>query len=361
MLPTPSHTHKNRRLSSSAYRYAFQAQERDDEVKGEGNSVNYTYRMHDTRLGRFLSIDPLYASYPWNSPYAFSENRVIDQVELEGLQMYNANAALYEISYGEIRMKLANYSWAVQDKFTNSAGKIYYDYKGRQTLGLSPTIGEINMVFVKTNTPKPTQSPMSNPDNDYSGRTKFEKASMNRDKNQPNQTYYRMDEKFKQVNNQGGLPTANPAANLKMSAGMAVVSLVNEVHYHYSIWAPHLDNQALKMQLQSLSTIEKFVNYAIKNELISATMLADNKTMGEIMNFALSGTFPTSSDWFKGSAEQILENINRKDYWVKLFDEWYKNDTIRKVVECTSGNWTDCQNEGKGLNESGASTTNPEN
>ena len=36
------------------YRYGFQGQERDDEIKGKGNSVNYTYRMHDTRLGRFF-------------------------------------------------------------------------------------------------------------------------------------------------------------------------------------------------------------------------------------------------------------------------------------------------------------------
>ena len=31
-------------------------------------------------------MDPLAAKYPWNSPYAFSENRVIDGVELEGLE-----------------------------------------------------------------------------------------------------------------------------------------------------------------------------------------------------------------------------------------------------------------------------------
>ncbi|MCC5945317.1 MAG: hypothetical protein JJT94_10300, partial [Bernardetiaceae bacterium] len=38
------------------------------------------------RIGRFLSIDPLAPDYPHNSPYAFSENRVIDGVELEGLE-----------------------------------------------------------------------------------------------------------------------------------------------------------------------------------------------------------------------------------------------------------------------------------
>ncbi|MCJ8292757.1 MAG: hypothetical protein HRT58_22415 [Crocinitomicaceae bacterium] len=42
--------------------------------------------MHDPRIGRFFTTDPLAAKYPHNSPYAFSENRVIDAVELEGLE-----------------------------------------------------------------------------------------------------------------------------------------------------------------------------------------------------------------------------------------------------------------------------------
>ncbi|HLT32870.1 MAG TPA: RHS repeat-associated core domain-containing protein [Aquaticitalea sp.] len=67
-------------------RYGFQGQEKDDEVKGSANSINYKYRMHDPRIGRFFAVDPLFREYPWNSPYAFSENRVIDGVELEGLE-----------------------------------------------------------------------------------------------------------------------------------------------------------------------------------------------------------------------------------------------------------------------------------
>lgn len=42
--------------------------------------------MHDPRVGRFFAVDPLAADYPWNSTYAFSENRVIDAIELEGLE-----------------------------------------------------------------------------------------------------------------------------------------------------------------------------------------------------------------------------------------------------------------------------------
>ncbi|QTY27311.1 RHS repeat-associated core domain-containing protein [Flavobacterium sp. CS20] len=67
-----------------SYRYGFQGQEKDDEIKGEGNSLNYKYRMHDPRLGRFFAIDPLAKQYPFYSPYQFSGNKVISHRELEG-------------------------------------------------------------------------------------------------------------------------------------------------------------------------------------------------------------------------------------------------------------------------------------
>lgn len=76
----------NRHKDSPDYRYGFQGQENDNEVKGEGNSVNYKYRMHDPRVGRFFSVDPLTAKYPWYTPYQFSGNRVIASTELEGLE-----------------------------------------------------------------------------------------------------------------------------------------------------------------------------------------------------------------------------------------------------------------------------------
>ncbi|MCH2200318.1 MAG: hypothetical protein MK081_16230 [Flavobacteriales bacterium] len=75
-----------RTFAQEDYRYGFQGQETDDEIRGEGNSVNYKYRMHDARIGRFFAVDPLAPKYPHNSPYAFSENMVIHMVELEGLE-----------------------------------------------------------------------------------------------------------------------------------------------------------------------------------------------------------------------------------------------------------------------------------
>jgi RHS repeat-associated protein len=73
------------------YRYGYQAQEKDHEIYGKGAMYHYTYRQHDARLGRFWSVDPLARKYPWNSPYAFGGNRVVDAVELEGLEYVKIN------------------------------------------------------------------------------------------------------------------------------------------------------------------------------------------------------------------------------------------------------------------------------
>ncbi|MCB0537684.1 MAG: hypothetical protein KDE33_09160 [Bacteroidetes bacterium] len=80
-------TMPGRSYTSESYRFGFQGQEKNNDISGvDGGHLDFKYRIHDARLGRFLSIDPLVAKYPWNSPYAFAENRVIDGIELEGLE-----------------------------------------------------------------------------------------------------------------------------------------------------------------------------------------------------------------------------------------------------------------------------------
>jgi RHS repeat-associated protein len=70
----------------AAYRYGFNGKENDNEVKGTGNQQDYGMRIYDPRIGKFLSVDPLAGEFPWNSPYAFAENRPIDGIDLEGLE-----------------------------------------------------------------------------------------------------------------------------------------------------------------------------------------------------------------------------------------------------------------------------------
>jgi len=74
-------------VRTGRYRFGFNGQELDNEVTGvTGSHLAFEYRIHDARIGRFLSMDPIAGKFPWNSPYAFAENQLIAFVELEGLE-----------------------------------------------------------------------------------------------------------------------------------------------------------------------------------------------------------------------------------------------------------------------------------
>ncbi len=66
-----------RKFESGEYRYGFNGKENDDEGKGEGNSVDFGNRIYDSRIGKWLSVDPLQKKYPDLSPYSFSGNSPI--------------------------------------------------------------------------------------------------------------------------------------------------------------------------------------------------------------------------------------------------------------------------------------------
>lgn len=58
-----------RSFSSENYRYGYNGKEKDNEIKGEGNSLDFGARNYDSRLGRWLSVDPKAADAPGWSPY----------------------------------------------------------------------------------------------------------------------------------------------------------------------------------------------------------------------------------------------------------------------------------------------------
>ena len=70
----------------SVYRYGFNGKEYDNEIKGEGNQQDYGMRIYDTRIGRFLSVDPIAKKYPDLTPYQFSSNRPVDGIDIDGLE-----------------------------------------------------------------------------------------------------------------------------------------------------------------------------------------------------------------------------------------------------------------------------------
>jgi RHS repeat-associated protein len=75
-----------REYNTGGYRYGFNGKENDNEVKGEGNQQDYGFRIYDTRIGKFLSVDPLSPKYPWYTPYQFAGNTPIQAADLDGLE-----------------------------------------------------------------------------------------------------------------------------------------------------------------------------------------------------------------------------------------------------------------------------------
>jgi len=51
------------------------------------NMLEFKYRHYDPAIGRFVAVDPLASKYPYNSTYAFQENKLGLGVELEGLEL----------------------------------------------------------------------------------------------------------------------------------------------------------------------------------------------------------------------------------------------------------------------------------
>ncbi len=43
-------------------------------------------RLYNPAIGKFLSVDPLFQSFPWNSPYSYAENDPINFIDLDGAE-----------------------------------------------------------------------------------------------------------------------------------------------------------------------------------------------------------------------------------------------------------------------------------
>ncbi len=75
------HEGYNTSVGNAAYQYKYQGQELQ-----ETGWYSFKWRNYMPDVGRFFNIDPLSEKYAYQSHYNFSENRVIDARELEGLE-----------------------------------------------------------------------------------------------------------------------------------------------------------------------------------------------------------------------------------------------------------------------------------
>ena len=73
-----------RNYNDTAFRFGFNNKEKDNEIEGIGNSIDFGSRIHNARLGRFLSPDPLALNFPYDGPYNFTSDNPIIYVDRQG-------------------------------------------------------------------------------------------------------------------------------------------------------------------------------------------------------------------------------------------------------------------------------------
>ena len=86
MIPTTTYPPKSPRPAMGGYRYFFNGQEADNEVLGEVALHAFEYRTHDTRIGRFWSVEPLAKDYPMLTPFQFASCSPVLLVDVDGLE-----------------------------------------------------------------------------------------------------------------------------------------------------------------------------------------------------------------------------------------------------------------------------------
>jgi RHS repeat-associated protein len=275
-----------------SYRYGFQGQEKDDEVKGAGNSVNYKYRMHDVRIGRFMAIDPLASDYPWNSPYAFSENRVIDGVELEGLEYLSSNDARIELKNGKVLLKVENFLWINRTRFNNRSQN--GPWKPNE-LGLSKEIGNIDVIH---------EVPDVLQNQNHSTEASFGNTS-NHTLSKPLRKDGGIDRRFKTRTISGAGANSKGASMFALAINILNYS-VESYLYHASVY----DNALVDDHVLLLKNAFKDVQIAIENGKIPDKYL-NIKDISTITNIVFNGENNSDNQELYDIGMNIFNSISK--------------------------------------------------
>ena len=92
-------TQGGRGANKQDYRFGFNGKENDGEW-GTSLVQDYGFRLYNPGIGRFLSVDPISMQYPELTPYQFASNRVIDGIDLDGLEYISHDQMHLELALG---------------------------------------------------------------------------------------------------------------------------------------------------------------------------------------------------------------------------------------------------------------------
>ena len=124
------------------YRYGFNGKENDSDF---GNQLiqDYGFRLYNPAIAKFLSVDPLSPEYPELTPYQFASNRVIDGIDLDGLEYLEARYTDYRIKSGQTWLKPARFQEVFGKNAGLLSGSIRTDHYGNEYIGPTAPVQRI--------------------------------------------------------------------------------------------------------------------------------------------------------------------------------------------------------------------------
>lgn len=67
--------------ATNSYRYGFNGKEKDNDIKGEGNQLDFGARIYDPRISRFLSLDPMSKSNTFTAAIPFRSLAIMNELQ----------------------------------------------------------------------------------------------------------------------------------------------------------------------------------------------------------------------------------------------------------------------------------------
>jgi RHS repeat-associated protein len=276
----PATTHTTNSLHAfSRYRFHFNGKEEDSEAQTQ----DYGFRIYNPRLGKFLSVDPLFKSYTWNSTYAFSENRPIDGIDLDGLEYLNANTARIEAKFGRVQLKIENFSSPMQSAYQQA--NLSSNWTPGQ-IGASKTVVNLQfktdqMMQTPTNLPLPTPPKVP-------------------------------DDAAPALNNADDVPTPGPGATRIAAGAVAVVNAINWATNIYASSAKLEDVLGVKADIKAIAPAIADINTALSlGEKYIPYEYQNPEALTNILNVVLQGVNNSNDENIYSIGIKIVQEISK--------------------------------------------------
>ena len=132
-----------RNFDSDKYKFGFNGKEDDKEITGW---QNYGMREYDTRICRFVSIDPLTKKYAMLTPFQFASNSPIMGIDLDGKEILVAiDGTTSKPEFGHTTLIVPDYKKTIKN------GVASYQIQGINVYGTPYTTSESDEDIVLNN------------------------------------------------------------------------------------------------------------------------------------------------------------------------------------------------------------------